>query len=58
MDSEKDKLQYQIVITLDQDRYQGIVEICSNNNTKQSKNITPKEYTLILIDSAIGKETK
>jgi hypothetical protein len=58
MDSEKDKLQYQIVITLDQDRYQGILEICSNYNTKQSKNITPKEYILILIDSAIGKETK
>ena len=61
MDSGEDKQQYQIDITLDHDRYQSILEIleiCNNYSAKQGKKITPKEYILILIDSAIGKETK
>ncbi|MGA7369403.1 MAG: hypothetical protein WBX01_09750 [Nitrososphaeraceae archaeon] len=37
---------------------QGILEICSNYKAKQGMEITPKEYILMLIDSAIGNETK
>jgi hypothetical protein len=58
MTSKKDEQQHRIDITLDEDRYQGILEICSNYKAKQGKEITPKEYILMLIDSAIGKETK
>jgi hypothetical protein len=58
MTSKKDEQQHRIDITLDEDRYQGILEICSNYKAKQGKVITPKEYILMLIDSAIGKETK
>jgi hypothetical protein len=58
MTSKKDEQQHRIDITLDEDRYQGVLEICSNYKAKQGKEITPKEYILMLIDSAIGKETK
>jgi hypothetical protein len=58
MTSKKDEQQHRIDVTLDEDRYQGILEICSNYKAKQGKEITPKEYILMLIDSAIGKETK
>jgi hypothetical protein len=58
MTSKKDEQQHRIDITLDEDRYQGILEICSNYKAKQGKEITPKEYILMLIASAIGKETK
>jgi hypothetical protein len=50
--------QHQIDITLDEDRYQEILEICNNYKAKQGMKITPKEYILMLIDSAIGNKTK
>ena len=49
---------HQIDITLDEDRYQEILEICNNYKAKQGMKITPKEYILMLIDSAIGNKTK
>jgi hypothetical protein len=49
---------HRIDITLDEDRYQEILEICNNYKAKQGMEITPKEYILMLIDSAIGNETK
>jgi hypothetical protein len=58
MTSKKDEQQHRIDISLDEARYQGILEICSNYKAKQGMEITPKEYILMLIDSAIGKETK
>ena len=58
MTSKKDEHQYQIDIILDEDRYQEILEICSNYKAKQGMEITPKEYILMLIDSAIGNKTK
>lgn len=58
MTSKKDEHQHRIDITLDGDRYQEILEICNNYKAKQGIEITPKEYILMLIDSAIGNKTK
>ena len=56
--AKKDEYLRRIDITLDEDRYQEILEICNNYKAKQGMEITPKEYILMLIDSAIGNETK
>ncbi|MGH9974576.1 MAG: hypothetical protein ACRD8Z_01895 [Nitrososphaeraceae archaeon] len=56
--TKNDELQHQIDIILDEDRYQEILEICSNYKAKQGVELTPKEYILMLMDSAIGNETK
>lgn len=56
--TKTDEHQHQIDIILDEDRYQEILEICSNYKAKQGMEITPKEYILMLIDSAIGNKTK
>ena len=56
--AKKDEHLRRIDITLDEDRYQDILEICNNYKAKQGMEITPKEYILMLIDSAIGNKTK
>jgi hypothetical protein len=56
--AKKDEHLHRIDLTLDEDRYQEILEICNNYKAKQGMEITPKEYILMLIDSAIGNETK
>ena len=56
--AKKDEHLRRIDITLDEDRYQEILEICNNYKAKQGMEITPKEYILMLIDSEIGNETK
>jgi hypothetical protein len=56
--AKKDEHVHRIDITLDEDRYQEILEICNNYKAKQGMELTPKEYILMLIDSAIGNETK
>lgn len=56
--SKKDEHQRQINIILDEDRYQEILKICSNYKAKQGMKITPTEYILMLIYSAIGNKTK
>jgi hypothetical protein len=56
--AKKDEHLRRIDITLDEDRYQEILEICNNYKAKQGMEITPKEYILMLIDSAIGNESK
>jgi hypothetical protein len=56
--AKKDEHLHRIDITLDEDRYQEILEICNNYKVKQGVEITPKEYILMLIDSAIGNETR
>jgi hypothetical protein len=58
MTTKKDEHQFRLDITLDEDRYQGILEICNNYKAKQGKEITPREFILMLIDSAIGNITK
>jgi len=56
--AKKDEHLRRIDITLDEDRYQEILEICNNYKAQQGTEITPREYILMLIDSAIGNETK
>ena len=56
--AKKDEHLHRIDITLDEDRYQEILEICNNYKAKQGMEITPKEYILMIIDAAIGNETK
>lgn len=56
--AKEDARLHRLDITLDEDRYQEIVKICNNYKAKQGMEITPKEYILMLIDSAIGNETK
>ena len=56
--AKEDEHLHRLDITLDEDRYQEILEICNNYKAKQGMEITPKEYILMLIDSAIGNETK
>jgi hypothetical protein len=57
MISEKDGEGHCIDITLDNDRYESILKICKNYEVQQGREITLKEYILMLIDSAIGKES-
>jgi hypothetical protein len=57
MTSKNDEHHHRIDIILDEDRYQEILKICSNYKANQGKEITPKEYILMLIDSAVGNET-
>jgi hypothetical protein len=45
-------------MSIRKDEYQEILEICRNYKARQGMEITPKEYILMLIDSAIGNETK
>lgn len=56
--AKEDEHLHRLDITLDEDRYQEILEMCNNYKAKQGMEITPKEYILMLIDSAIGNETK
>lgn len=52
-DKEKDK--YEINLTLDKDRYHDLLDICIKYREQQGAELTPKEYILMLIDSAIKK---
>lgn len=56
MINENDERQYRIDIILDEYRYQKVLEICRGYKAGQGKEITPREYILMLIDYAIGKE--
>ena len=58
MTSKKDEHKYRIDITSDGDRYHEILEMCNNYKAQQGMEITPKEYVLMLIDSAIRNKTK
>jgi hypothetical protein len=52
IENEDDK-QYEINLLLDKDRYHNLLEICQKYEEQHGMKITPKEYILILIDSAI-----
>ena len=49
----KDK--YEINLVLDKDRYHALLDICTKYKEQQGAELTPKEYILMLIDSAIKK---
>jgi hypothetical protein len=57
MDEEKaeEKDQYKINLILDNDRYHNLLEICQKYKEQQGIELTPKEYILMLVDSAIHK---
>ena len=45
--------QHEIKLMLDDDRYNNLLDLCKKYRTQHSTNLTPTEYILILIDSAI-----
>jgi hypothetical protein len=48
--------QYEIHLVPEEDRYNKLLEICRKYEEQQGKEITPKEYILMLIDSALGNQ--
>ena len=48
---------YEINLLLEEERYNGLIEICSKYKEQQGIELTPKEYILMLIDSALGNKT-
>gem|GEM_PF-875331 len=46
--------QVKIDIILDKDRYNSLVYVCSKYKEQHGVELTPKEYILMLIDSAIS----
>ena len=46
--------QHEINLVLDEDRYNNLLEMCGKYKEQQARDITPNEYILMLIDSALG----
>jgi hypothetical protein len=46
--------EHQIGITLDEVRYKNLLDLCNKYACQQGALLTPKEYILMLIDSAIS----
>ena len=46
--------QVQIDIVLDRGRFNNLVEMCNKYKEQQGVELTPREYILMLIDSAIS----
>lgn len=46
--------QVQIDIVLDRGRFNNLVDMCNKYNEQQGVELTPREYILMLIDSAIS----
>ena len=46
---------YEINLLLDKDRYDSLLEVCQKYKEQQGVNLTPKEYILMLIDSAVKR---
>jgi hypothetical protein len=53
---KEEKGKYEILLVLEEDRYNNLLEICRKYEEQQGKDITPKEYILMLIDSALGNK--
>ncbi|MDP9287405.1 MAG: hypothetical protein M3P08_04325 [Thermoproteota archaeon] len=53
---KEEKEQYENLLVLEEDRYNNLLEICRKYKEQQGKDITPKEYILMLIDSALGNK--
>jgi hypothetical protein len=47
--------QYEISLVLDKERYNSLLEMCQKYKEQQHVELTPKEYILMLVDSAIHK---
>jgi len=48
-----DQKQHEIKLVLDETRYNSLLDLCKRYGSQHSTNLTPKEYILILIDSAL-----
>jgi vacuolar-type H+-ATPase subunit C/Vma6 len=53
LNENDDYNQVEINIVLDKTRYKNLVEICKKYKEQHGTELTPKEYVLMLIDSAI-----
>ena len=51
---KEEKGQHEINLVLDEDRYNNLLEMCGKYKEQQARDITPNEYILMLIDSALG----
>jgi hypothetical protein len=51
----EEKKHYEIKLVIEEDRYNNLLEICKRYKDQHDKDITPREYILMLIDSAINK---
>jgi hypothetical protein len=52
---EAEEGRYEINLLLDKDRYDRLLEVCQKYKEQQGVNLTPKEYILMLIDSAVKR---
>jgi vacuolar-type H+-ATPase subunit C/Vma6 len=52
--TETESNEHQIDITLDEVRYKNLLDLCNKYASQQDTLLTPKEYILMLIDSAIS----
>jgi hypothetical protein len=46
--------EHEIGIALDEDRYKNLLDLCNKYASQKGTLLTPKEYVLMLIDSAIS----
>lgn len=49
-----EKNEHKFDITLDEFRYNNLLDLCNKYTSEKGKDITPKEYILMLIDSSIS----
>ena len=52
--TKTEKNKYKIDITLDEIRYNNLLELCNKYRSQQGTELTPKEYILMLIDSTMS----
>ncbi|MFY9868618.1 MAG: hypothetical protein WAK17_02770 [Candidatus Nitrosopolaris sp.] len=52
--TKTEKNEHKIDITLDEIRYNNLLDLCNKYRSQQGTELTPKEYILMLIDSAMG----
>jgi hypothetical protein len=49
-----EKNEHKIEIMLDDTRYNNLLDLCNRYTSQHGTDLTPKEYILMLIDSAIS----
>ena len=52
---ESEEGRHEINLLLDKDRYDSLLEVCQKYKEQQGVSLTPKEYILMLIDSAVKR---
>jgi vacuolar-type H+-ATPase subunit C/Vma6 len=54
LNDKDDHNQVEINLVIDKARYNNLVDICKKYKEQHGTELTPKEYVLMLIDSAIA----